>query len=230
MALIYVSPAGKKVQFNDEVNVKVLDKDSNEQPSSAPVVIDENKIDRLIHLLQEADPQSDKRDSDELLTLEGNWPHWNRPRIDPSLPPLEQCVSMMPLIDQEIELIDKQHAALSSLNRKLNSSLNLYHELMKQNMMAPMLMNNATSAYPGPVPLSSGYPPYQANGVSPYDPSAANPDPGSYAVNGYYPSAVMASQPQPYPPPQSLQYSSGIASTAGVVVSSAGVYPSMYAT
>lgn len=61
----------KKVQFNDEV--KVLDSEkgpaSNVEP--VPVVIDENKIDRLLHLLQEADPQSDKQDSDELLTLEG---------------------------------------------------------------------------------------------------------------------------------------------------------------
>lgn len=65
--ILLLDKAEKKVQFNEEVKVKVLDNEKSE-----PVKIDESKIDRLLHLLHEADPQSDKADSEELLTLEGN--------------------------------------------------------------------------------------------------------------------------------------------------------------
>ncbi|KAH9391612.1 Signal transducing adapter molecule 2 [Tyrophagus putrescentiae] len=116
----------KRVQFNEEIKVKVLESNGeNNSPSSegtvsaspveaAPVEIDESRIDRLLHLLHEADPQSENCDTEELLQLE------------------EQCVAMMPLIDQQIELIDKRHATLTTLNGQLNSALNLYHDLMKE--------------------------------------------------------------------------------------------------
>ena len=42
---------------------------------------------------------------------------------------------MMPLIDQQIEMIDKRHASLTALNNQLNSALNLYHDLMKESLM-----------------------------------------------------------------------------------------------
>ena len=59
------------MQFNDEVKVKMLE--TNDQNGAIPVVteIDESRIDRLLHLLHEADPQSEKCDSEELLLLEG---------------------------------------------------------------------------------------------------------------------------------------------------------------
>ena len=57
------------MQFNEEIKVKMLENDSNGVP---PVTeIDESRIDRLLHLLHEADPQSEKCDSEELLGLEG---------------------------------------------------------------------------------------------------------------------------------------------------------------
>lgn len=60
--------SGKSVQFNEEVRVKLLEKDPE------PVVVtsvDPDKIDRLISLLHEADPTGDKPDSEELISLEG---------------------------------------------------------------------------------------------------------------------------------------------------------------
>lgn len=53
------------MQFNEEVKVKVMEKEPTQVDE-----VDETKIDRLLHLLQEADPQTTS-DSDELLTLEG---------------------------------------------------------------------------------------------------------------------------------------------------------------
>ena len=104
-------PEGRKsVQFDDEVKVKVFE--------SETAKIDENKIDRLLYLLQDADPTGEKTDSQELLQLE------------------EQCIKMSPLIDQELEKIDKQHAGLTSLNKELVDALNLYSNLMKESAMA----------------------------------------------------------------------------------------------
>ncbi|XP_054157958.1 signal transducing adapter molecule 1-like [Oppia nitens] len=107
-------PNEKKVQFSEEIKVKVV-----EEKESEPE-IDEEKIDRLLHLIHDADPNGDKSDSEELLVLE------------------EQCTAMTPLIDQELQLVDKKHAALTAANIQLNSALNLYHSLMKENfaMMA----------------------------------------------------------------------------------------------
>lgn len=63
---MFVIDKEKKVQFNEEVNVKVLEKEPE------VVEIDEEKIDRLLHLIHEADPSGDRPDSEELLQLEGN--------------------------------------------------------------------------------------------------------------------------------------------------------------
>ena len=58
-------PSEKKVQFSEEIKVKVVEKEPE------IVSIDEEKIDRLLHLIHEADPSADKSDSEELLILEG---------------------------------------------------------------------------------------------------------------------------------------------------------------
>ena len=56
------------MQFADEVEVKTVKR----EPEIIEVEIDEGKIDRLLHLLHEADPQSDANDPPEMLELEGN--------------------------------------------------------------------------------------------------------------------------------------------------------------
>lgn len=59
----------KAVQFAEEVEVKMLKR----EPEIVEVDIDETKIDRLLHLLHEADPQSDTTDPPEMLDLEGKF-------------------------------------------------------------------------------------------------------------------------------------------------------------
>lgn len=58
----------KMVQFAEEVEVKTVKR----EPEVIEVEIDERKMDRLLHLLHEADPQCDTSDSQEMLELEGN--------------------------------------------------------------------------------------------------------------------------------------------------------------
>lgn len=59
----------KLVQFVEEVEVKMVKR----EPEVVEVEIDEKKMDRLLHLLHEADPQCDTSDPQEMLDLEGNY-------------------------------------------------------------------------------------------------------------------------------------------------------------
>ncbi|KAK0166306.1 hypothetical protein PV328_004739 [Microctonus aethiopoides] len=160
----------KSVQFAEEVEVKTLKR----EPEVIEVEIDESKIDRLLHLLHEADPQSDTSDPPELLDLE------------------EQVTAMGPLIDAALEKVDRRHAQLTQLSSDLVDALNLYHQLMREPV--------ATSTYntlPKMPPHMSMYqypnqPPHMYNGMPPPSPqqqhqSSFNPasgmPPGPYNTN-----------------------------------------------
>lgn len=117
----------KSVQFSDAVQVKTV-----EEPQE--VEINEEKIDRLLHLLHEADPTENHSDSDEMLNLE------------------EQVNAMGPLIDQELERVDRKHAQLTQLSSDLVEALNLYHTLMRE-PAAPQPYHTL------PKQVNYGYPP-----------------------------------------------------------------------
>ena len=103
------SKSGKSVQFKEEVSVRKVDKDE----AVTQVNIDVEKIDKLLHLLHEADPTDEKPDSDELVTLE------------------EQCCLMAPLIDEELKKVDRRLASLDSLSSKLVEAMSMYYSLMQ---------------------------------------------------------------------------------------------------
>ncbi|CAL1543766.1 unnamed protein product [Lymnaea stagnalis] len=99
----------KSVQFSDQVEVKTLSLPPGEEE------IDESKIDEVLTLIQNADPTGDiNPDSQHMLMLE------------------EQCKAMGPLIDAELEKIDRKHATLVELNKKVMDALQMYHNLMKE--------------------------------------------------------------------------------------------------
>lgn len=94
------SHTGKSVQFDDQVKVRLLEEEVTE--------IDEDKIDRLLYLIHEADPTGNTPDSDELLMLE------------------EQCGKMGKLIDKELERLDRIQVALNTTNRHMTESMREY--------------------------------------------------------------------------------------------------------
>lgn len=47
---------------------------------------------------------------------------------------LEQVTAMSPLVDQELEHIDRRNVALREASRQLNEALNMYHNLMKTSL------------------------------------------------------------------------------------------------
>lgn len=103
--------SGKKiVQFVDDQS----DNNSfNERKEEQPVQINEETIDRLLHLLHEADPEDPSQDTNEMLRLE------------------QQVNQMHPLIDQELERVDRKHAQLTQLSSDLAEAVGLYHQLMR---------------------------------------------------------------------------------------------------
>lgn len=78
-----------------------------------PLQVDPAQIDETLQRLHDANPRSGQPDPPELLALE------------------ERCVGMGPLIEQELERIDRRHASLTSVSRQLADALALYHGLMR---------------------------------------------------------------------------------------------------
>ncbi|KAH0546873.1 signal transducing adapter molecule 2 [Cotesia glomerata] len=154
----------KAVQFAEEVEVKMLKR----EPEIVEVDINETKIDRLLHLLHEADPQSDTTDPPEMLDLE------------------EQVTAMGPLIDAALEKVDRRHAQLTQLSSDLVDALNLYHTLMREPTITTPYstlskMPPHMNVYPYP-----NQPPQMYNGMmqqqSNYNPVPGLP-PGAYHPN-----------------------------------------------
>jgi hypothetical protein len=66
-------------------------------------------------MLQNADPTGEiEADSNEMLTLE------------------DTCYAMGPLIDHELEKVDRKHVQLEELNKNLREAMDLYHRLMEE--------------------------------------------------------------------------------------------------
>lgn len=128
------SKTEKKVQFNEEVEVKTL------EMSPEDVEIDEGKIDQVLQMIQNADPTGETQaDDPEMLRLE------------------EQCKIMGPLIDTELEKVDKKHASLCELNSKVIDALQMYHNLMKEDP-TPYASYKGAAGHPGPMPTTYGLP------------------------------------------------------------------------
>ncbi|XP_015783047.1 signal transducing adapter molecule 1 [Tetranychus urticae] len=202
----------RNVQFNEDVKIKTLELEPQH------VEIDAEKIDRLLHLLLEADPTGEIPDTEELIQLE------------------EQCMQMNDLIDQELEKIDKKHADLTGANQKLTESLKMYHSLMKDaypltttghyssNYM-PMRgqMYQAPQVYQQPIvnhphgshipsqvlpqplpqqmnqpiqhPIPQPAPQYQQNFSTPFAPHNMMPSSGPLPTNDGYASAPLPANP-----------------------------------
>ncbi|XP_059616808.1 signal transducing adapter molecule 1 [Phlebotomus argentipes] len=165
----------KSVQFEDESL-------PDEEDKQEPVEINEEKIDRLLHLLHEANPEDPSQDTPEMLALE------------------LQVNQMGPLIDAELERVDRKHAQLTQLSSDLVEAINLYHTLMREpekppSYMPPAFSQQPTSMYmPQSMPGMYGMPP---GGLYQLPPASSGP--------GMPPPAMqMMSHPQHAPPPHML--------------------------
>ncbi|XP_036340929.1 signal transducing adapter molecule 1-like, partial [Rhagoletis pomonella] len=108
----------KGVQFEDDTKALQLKTEAAAAAvAEQRIEIDEVKIDRLLHLLHEASPEDPSQDSEEMLRLE------------------QQVHQMGPLIDAELERVDRKHAQLTQLSSDLVDAINLYHSLMRDDHM-----------------------------------------------------------------------------------------------
>lgn len=134
------SKTKKNVQFSDEQK-KDEEEDEEEKAKEQVVEINEEKIDRLLHLLHEADPEDPSADSEEMLQL-------------------EQMVNQMgPLIDTELERVDRKHAQLTQLSSDLVEAINLYHTLMREPDRSMMMGSSGygMGGFPGQAPMPGMY-------------------------------------------------------------------------
>jgi len=124
----------KTVQFAEDVEVQSIETEPE------VVELDEAKIDRVLHMLHEADPTGEVEDPQELAGLED---HVNQ---------------MGPLIDQELEKIDRRHAQLTRLGGELVEALNMYHNLMRE-PVGQTSMPSYNGIMPGPAVSMPHFPP-----------------------------------------------------------------------
>jgi len=198
----------RSVQFNEEVVVV----SSHEAEEAEPMIneISDEKIDRVLSLLHEADPTSPETDAVEL-------------------PGLEEHVNQMgPMIDAELEAVDRRHAQLTRLSTELVDALNLYHQLMHENMSAAaygMAQQPPSMGYGNPYmgAIPPGAMPQQFNGYYPQPPHmppqqhpngvpSMMPGPGGYPTppgGGPQPENgqmyASSAPPPPTPPPAAYE-------------------------
>ncbi|XP_011666599.2 signal transducing adapter molecule 1 [Strongylocentrotus purpuratus] len=160
----------KKVSFEEEVEVRTI-----EPPTE--IKISTETMDQCLEMLQNADPTMERPDNPDMPLLEAT------------------CNGMAPLIDQELESIDRDHADLTALNHRLMDAFQMYHDLMKEApvygySMKNMAPNQGPFTGQGPVPVPG---PFTGQGPVPV--------PGGYAPQ----------QPNMggMPPPQMVQYNAG---------------------
>uniref|UniRef100_A0A1B0D6L3 Uncharacterized protein n=1 Tax=Phlebotomus papatasi TaxID=29031 RepID=A0A1B0D6L3_PHLPP len=190
----------KSVQFAEDDVQPNEDEDKME-----PVEINEEKIDRLLHLLHEANPEDPTQDTPEMLALE------------------QQVNQMGPLIDAELERVDRKHAQLTQLSSDLVEAINLYHTLMREpekpsymgafSQQPPSMYHLPPSGMPG----MYGMPPGSLYQMPPVSGGPGMP-PGMHMM----PSGPM-SHPQHVPPPQHMLHQA----MAGMSLASTNVTPSL---
>lgn len=128
----------KSVQFEDDAKALQLKTEAAAAAvAEQRIEIDEEKIDRLLHLLHEANPEDPSQDSEEMLHLE------------------QEVHQMGPLIDTELERVDRKHAQLTQLSSDLVDAINLYHSLMRDDRMA-LSGGPQAGAYLGGIPPMVG--------------------------------------------------------------------------
>ncbi|EDW28289.1 GL19123 [Drosophila persimilis] len=148
--------------------------------SAQPVEIDEAKIDRLLHLLHEANPEDPSQDSDEMLRLE------------------QEVHQMGPLIDAELERVDRKHAQLTQLSSDLVDAINLYHGLMRDDRA---VAGQFAAAAGGFMPGLAGFPGAALYGAPGYPGAGGFPPHQSYPGMHSLPYAPVPNVPTNVPPP-----------------------------
>jgi len=180
--------------------------------SKEQVVIDERLIDRCLTMLQNADPTGEiEPDSNEMLMLE------------------DTCYAMGPLIDHELEKVDRKHVQLEELNKNLREAMDLYHRLMEEGRVRAVQAKNtaaqlvATQMYqPGAPSLPPNQPYYSSH------PGLSNPTQMMYSGH-QQPTSQPLYNTLPGQPPQSMAYLPSHAGAATAAPSAYYVDPNLVA-
>lgn len=150
-----------------------------EEQKQEIVQVDEVKIDRLLQLLHDANPEDPSQvnwySRAHVNSLERDFNSTVSPPQDTEeMFILEAQVNQMqPLIDSELERVDRHHAKLTQLSSNLVDAINMYHMLMRESDI--QLTGYGMSQVPGQMYRQSGPP--MSNGMY---------HPNMYAVSSNY--------------------------------------------
>ena len=120
-------------------------------------------------------------------------------------------MQMNVMIDQELEKIDKKHAALTGVNLQLTEALKMYHSLMKDTYPLAVASGHYPANYMAP---TGGQPTYQTGPVlyQPQQPQSLPPQPQQLAhppqshTPHPQPMQMVPHQPQHHPHPSTNPY------------------------
>ncbi|CAH8642603.1 unnamed protein product [Schistosoma rodhaini] len=169
------------------------------QPSKKIVPqLDEKKIDECLRLITTVDPTGEfQQDPPELSQLEA------------------ECVAMVPLVDPELKLVDKEIIMLTELNQRLLDAFQLYHDIMSRqnpsnayyNGMSNTITNTTTNSINPTIP----YLPPNTPNIYPYTQPESSMTKSSSAVpmNGFTMPTDLNGTVM-FPPTDSYPMSTGI--------------------
>lgn len=135
-------PESSRLENKSKRSVQFVEEEQEGLKEEA-IEINEAKIDRLLNLLHEANPEDPSQ-----VRLQDKAP-WKSKFMLFTLFSLQdsaemflleaQVNQMLPLIDSELERVDRNHAKLTQLSSSLVDAINMYHTLMRD---ADMQMNH----------------------------------------------------------------------------------------
>ena len=100
-----------------------------------PVVIEEELIDRTLNVIHDADPEGIRPDPADLLEFEGLASLSSEVIVEIfnyHLVSTDQCTRMWPLIDAELQKVDRLQSSLEEISTQINDALAMYDTVMKE--------------------------------------------------------------------------------------------------
>ncbi|CAH8625061.1 unnamed protein product [Schistosoma curassoni] len=186
-----VKSSSSEVSHNTDVK-------KNQSTKKIVPQLDEKKIDECLRLITTVDPTGEfQQDPPELSQLEA------------------ECIAMVPLVDPELKLVDKEIIMLTELNQRLLDAFQLYHDIMSRqnpsNAYYTGMSNTIANTTTNPINPTISYLPPNTPNIYPYTQPTSSMTKSASAVpmNGFTMPTDLNGTVM-FPPTNSYPMSTGI--------------------